>query len=122
MEFSEDSGNATYRIQAYRQGCIKVSGHEYHHPLLIMPEKLISPWEVGSVDELTVQHFEILLSYRPQVVLIGTGPEVHFLKAEVTSPLIRKGIGVETMTSSAACKTYTLLMSEGRNVAALIFV
>lgn len=122
MEFSQDSGSATYRIQSYRQGCIKVSGQEYHQTILIMPELLIAPWQVASFDELTHKDLESLLSYNPQVIIIGTGSQAHHLKTGAAQSLLQHGIGVEIMTSSAACKTYTLLMAEGRHVAAIIFM
>lgn len=121
MEFSKDNGEATYHIQSYRQGCVKVNGQEYYDPLMIMPETLIAPWEVSSIDKISQQDFVNLLSYQPQVILVGTGQTVHYLEKDILSPALEQGIGVEIMTSSAACRTYTLLMSEGRNVAAIIF-
>lgn len=56
----------------------------------------------------------------PEVLLIGTGARQTFLSPEVTRPLLQLGIGVETMTTQAAARTYNILMSEERRVLALL--
>lgn len=123
MEFSRDTGSATYRIKSYKPGCITVSGQDYLSPILIMPEKLIAPWNVTSLAALTVEDFEAILKLSPQVVLIGTGfGDPFFLSKDIIQPLTDRGIGVEVMSTASACRTYTVLMSEGRNVAAGLFV
>ena len=139
MEFSRDVGSATYQIRSYRPGCICINDQNYFTPVLILPEKLIAPWNVKSFEDLKQEDFEAILQLSPQVVLIGvpSDPISHsnaganlrnsdssslLLAKKLILPLTNHGIGVEVMTTSAACRTYTVLMSEGRNVAAGLFL
>ncbi len=120
MEFALDNGNASYQIKAYRKGSIIVNKQTYNCSILIMPELLIAPWEVDSFESLTSKHFEILLPHKPQVVLLGTGETSRFPDVEIFSTLIEHKIGFEVMSTAAACRTYMLLMAEGRHVAATL--
>lgn len=125
MELSLDPGNASYRIASYTHGQIILivnSANETHNlPLVIMPEKLLSPFSPKTLDELKTEDFQALLIYKPQVVLLGTGEKMRPLKPELFASLAKQNIGIEVMTTPAACRTYTILMSEGRNVAAILF-
>lgn len=121
MEFSQDPGTATNRIQAYYDDYIIVSGQKYYDRFLIMPETLISPWGPPTFQELTENHFLELLAFKPQLVIIGCGKVLKFLSSDLMESLRSEGIGVEVMTTPAACRTYTLLQAEGRNVLALLF-
>lgn len=56
----------------------------------------------------------------PEVLLIGTGSRQIFLAPDIIGPLLQLGIGVETMTTQAAARTYNILMSEERRVLALL--
>lgn len=118
MEFSFEKSTATYQIQSYQKGCITIQGKKFDQAVLIMPEHLIVPWGPITVDSLSVQHIEQFLAFKPEVVLIGTGEKLKFLDASLLRPLIEHHIGYEIMNTGAACRTYMLLIAEGRNVAA----
>lgn len=121
MEFALDNGNASYQIQAYREGSITVNNQTYGSAIIVMPELLIAPWGVNELTELNADHFNVLLSQGPQLVLLGTGKTSRFPPMHVFSNLIAHKIGFEVMNTPAACRTYTLLMAEGRKVAAALF-
>jgi uncharacterized protein len=72
---------------------------------------------VESFESLAAVHFEILLPHKPQLVLLGTGQTSRFPHPQVFSTLIENKIGFEIMSTPAACRTYTLLVAEGRQVA-----
>jgi uncharacterized protein len=84
-----------------------------------MPES-INDWNVERFDALNVTHFEKLCALRPEVVLLGTGQKNRFPSPDLLVPLINEGIGVEVMDMQAACRTYMILMVEGRKVAAAL--
>ena len=65
---------------------------------------------------------EPLLGLAPEVVLLGTGARQHFPDAQVLRILHQQRIGVEVMDTSAACRTYNVLVTEGRSVAAALIV
>ena len=121
MEFALDNGNASYQIQAYREGRITVNNQTYTNSIIIMPELLIAPWEADNFENLASSHFEALLPYKPQLILLGTGETSRFPHPQVFSALIEHKIGFEVMSTPAACRTYTLLMAEGRHIAAALF-
>jgi len=89
---------------------------------IVTPRKLIENWKVENPHLLTKEHFQDLLALKPEIVIIGTGKEMHFADSDYTLPLLQAGIGVEFMTTSAACRTYNFLVSDSRDVAAAIFM
>jgi uncharacterized protein len=84
---------------------------------IMTPQRLIKNWPPRSVQQLTTSHFEELFELEPEVLLLGTGKFLVFPPLELTTPLMTKGVGVEVMDTAAACRTYNILVSEGRNVA-----
>ena len=93
----------------------------YRHPLLVMPTELI-PWDVSNFDALNEAAFEHLLTYRPEVVILGTGSALRFPHPSLSRALTAQQIGVEVMDTQAACRTYNILMSEDRRVLAALLV
>lgn len=120
MEFSLDKGQGTYKIESYDDNGIKINGKFYTESLIIMPEKMIVPWGPNTSEDLKPEHFQMLIPLAPQVILLGLGlgNTVKFPNPKLYSCLTERSIGVEVMTNSAACRTYTVLMSEGRSVLA----
>lgn len=120
MELSLDQGHGTYKIESYSSQGIKINGTVYNESLMLMPEKLIVPWGPSpvprSVKDLTADHFNEMMPLHPQVVLLGTGDTIQYPNSGLYGKLIANSIGVEIMSNAAACRTYTLLMAEGRAV------
>jgi uncharacterized protein len=121
MKLHLDQSNATYQIQRYESHSVTINDKTYSQSIIVMPEYL-SQWGVTHFEQLQVAHFQRLVALRPQLVLLGTGPTLRFPTTPLLAPLINEGIGVEVMTTPAACRTYMILLLEGRNVAmALLF-
>ena len=79
-------------------------------------------WPVDRFDALTAENFAALAALKPELVIFGSGARIRFAKPALLRPLIDAGIGVETMDTPAACRTYNVLLAEGRSVvAALLF-
>jgi uncharacterized protein len=122
MQLSRETNSALYQIQGYAEGSITINGKLYTESLLITNNQLLCPWGPSSVASLTTQHFQALLGYEPELVLLGTGKTLTFPPKEVFQALTQAYIGVEVMDTSAACRTYTLLASEGRGVVAALLL
>lgn len=120
MKFALDPLEQGYVIKGYDPGCIQINQQEYHQSLLLMPNKLITDWSVGTVDEITQTDIIMLAEYAPQVLLLGTGQKHQFIHPKILAPLMDLGIGHEVMGTSAACRTYNVLLSEGRKVLAAL--
>ena len=109
-------------ITGYGDGYIEINKHRHAHQLIVMAEQLVLDWSAKGFDDLTKKHFDDLLSLNPEVVLLGTGNKHRFVHPKLTSTLTEKSIAVECMTTDAACRTYNILMNEGRSVAAALLL
>ena len=122
MKFSEDKIDQGYYVSGYDAGVIVVNGSPKTASFVISHQELIEDWEPAHVDELRSRHLEPVLALQPELVLIGTGETLRFPAVEHYACLIQQNIGVEIMDSTAACRTYNILLGEGRNVVAGIFL
>ncbi len=101
---------------------VEVTGTRHQRSLLVLPAQLITDWEASSVAALTETHFETIAALKPEVVLLGTGATIRFPHPRLWRSLAELGIGMECMDTGAACRTYNILMSEGRHVAAALML
>ena len=82
----------------------------------------VQAWPPASVAQLDATHFERILALGPEVVIFGSGARLRFVPPALHRALIERRIGVETMDTAAACRTYNVLASEGRSVLAALLV
>ncbi|WML90529.1 Mth938-like domain-containing protein [Thiothrix lacustris] len=122
MKFSEDMGGASYRITGYGEGWVRVNQDKLTNSFLIGPQALISDWQPQSIQTLQPEHLQALFDIGAEVILIGTGENQHFPTPEIWKALVQHGVGFEVMTTAAACRTYNVLLSEARRVAAAFFL
>jgi uncharacterized protein len=117
MLITKDTNNAKYQIQSYGNNLFKVSQQSYQHSLIITPDYL-QKWELNSIQEFDLAQAELLTSFKPKIVIIGTGSKHLWLKQEQLLHFYLQNIGIEVMDTKAACRTYSILSSEGRQVVA----
>jgi uncharacterized protein len=86
--------------------------------IIISATRLITDWPVTSPQEITADHIGQILDLEPEIVLIGTGAHQVFLEQEMLMHFYKHPVGVEIMSTRAACDTFNILVSEGRNVVA----
>jgi len=118
MKFSEDKPNEGYYITAYDQGQIVINGRSLRNSLVLAPDTVVEHWPVSGIDQLATAHFDTVLELDPEIVLLGTGTSMRFPAVALYAQIINRGIGVEVMDTGAACRTYNILLSEGRRVVA----
>lgn len=106
-------------IQAYAGGVFKVSGQSYEGAVLITSDATV-PWDAASFTSLSVKDFESL-SRDVDVVLLGTGKTMSLLSPKLRQDLKDSGLSVDSMDTGAACRTYNVLMAEGRRVVCALF-
>jgi uncharacterized protein len=121
LHLTQAAGNQL--ITGYGDGWVAVNTVRYDRSLIVLPERVIEDWDgIDSkgldFDSLTVAHFERIAELKPEVVLLGTGKTHRFIHPRLTAPLTAMGVSVECMDTAAACRTYNILMAEGRQVAA----
>ena len=141
MKFTQDAGPSGYIIRAYAPGRITVAYPptravnnvlvppngmerlvllEEHlaESFVISPQHLVRNWPPQRFEELNEEHLHLIATLDPEVVLLGTGAKLRFPNHSWLRAFYQHGIGVEVMDNSAACRTYNILMTEGRNVVA----
>lgn len=118
MKLHADARTALNTVTAYGPGFIEINQQRYEGHLVLMPEGPVQAWPIGGFDALRPEDFDALASRRPEVVLLGTGRRQRFASPRLTAALARAGIGLEAMDTAAACRTYNILMAEGRRVLA----
>lgn len=109
-------------ITAYDERSIAVNGRALNRSFIVTPERLIEDWAPVSADSLTEADLAPLAELGCDVILLGTGARQKFPAPALLRSLIARQIGVEVMDSHAACRTYNILMAEGRAVAAALIV
>lgn len=122
MKIVLSDDNSGYTIKSYSEGKIVISGQVYTQNLILLPDQIISDWEPESFQALSEKDFYALVDLKPDLVLLGTGEQQQFPSPSLYMPLMKAGIGLETMNTAAACRTYNILMGEGRRVAAALFL
>ncbi len=118
MKFAQDSQQDGYVITAYENDAVSINGKSFSRSLIVAGTRLDENWGLSSIDLLAADHIDQVLAFKPELIVIGTGSKLIFPAVEVYSAIIKRGIGVDFMDTHAACRTYNILMSEGRDVVA----
>ena len=111
MRLNEISYNDAVPIDGYGPGFFRVGGKKYDGSVLVMPNG-VSSWGGFEDTDAVLEHVDDI-----DVLFVGTGAEIAHPPKDFRTTLEDAGIGVETMASPAACRTYNVLLSEGRRVA-----
>ncbi|MCB1721310.1 MAG: Mth938-like domain-containing protein [Rhodospirillales bacterium] len=109
-------------LQSYSAGRFRVSGVVYEGALIVLPEAT-QRWDfAGAVEELGEADFEPLIEQASEidVILLGCGTAIQFLPSSLKNALKARGLNIEVMDTGAACRTYNVLMADGRRVAAAL--
>ena len=109
-------------ITGYGPGYVAVNQVRYETNLIVLPQRVVESWEVAGFEALTEAHFEFLLSLEPEIVLLGTGAALRFPHPRLLQPLAAANVGIEVMGTPAACRTYNILLAEGRQVVAALLI
>jgi uncharacterized protein len=122
MKLHSSSTQQYQTVTGYDAGGVEINARRFDFSLLVMPETPPRPWDVGSFEALSAAHFEAIAADVPDVVILGTGERQRFVHPRLISSLSNQRIGVECMDSHAACRTYNILMGEGRKVTLALII
>lgn len=132
MQVNQDIDFSSNSIRAYQPGEVTVTLPAQGEPntarpvaiemlsgsFVISPKHLIRDWPPVTIEALLKEHLQTLIELQPEVVLLGTGHKLQFPESEILAQLHNQQLGVEIMDTAAACRTYNILMMEGRFVVA----
>jgi uncharacterized protein len=122
MKFMLDTNEDGYAIQRYDVGEIVIQEARFQESLILLPDQIVTDWPPSSVEDLQQEDLQRLADFSPEIILLGTGQKQHFPHPSLLQPLMQARIGIEVMDTAAACRTYNILMGEGRRVAAALFM
>ena len=122
MKLQSDPHSGANTITGYGDGYVEINKTPYAHAVVLSSDGAISQWPAQTFDDLAAHHFSQLVDLKPELILIGTGSRQRFPKPELLKDLISAKIGFEIMDSQAACRTYNILVGEGRKVLLALIV
>ena len=120
MKFQPDTFAGTNAISRHEQGAVWVNNQRFEGSLLVPWKGEVRAWSAPGHAALTAEHFSEVLALEPELVIFGSGARLRFISAALYRSLIDARIGLETMDSAAACRTYNVLAAEGRSVVAAL--
>jgi uncharacterized protein len=122
MKFAlQEPGTANF-VEACSATEIRVGGRIIRASVILTATDLVLEWPPRHVRELAPEHLKNALDLAPEVILLGTGQRQVFPDAHVLAAVHRAGIGIEVMDTRAACRTFNILLQEGRKVAAALML
>jgi uncharacterized protein len=122
MKFQPDTAEGVNTITRHEADAIWVGGQRFAHSLLLPWQGEVLDWGVATRADLRAEHFERIVALKPEVVIFGSGARLAFVPPALHRALIERRIGIETMDTAAACRTYNVLASERRSVVAALLV
>ena len=123
MKIELDSELSTSnKIISYSNGSFRLKDSLLKRNIVISKNCLIENWIVESYHNLATRHLDQIISWQPELIIIGSGSVPSFPNAELIEHTASRNIGLEIMDTGAACRSYNLLIDEGRDVVACLFL
>lgn len=120
LHLTTTSGQNT--IFGHGAGYVDINGTRHTASVIVTPQMILSPWPVTDVATLSFDDFTVLLEQKPALVVFGSGSTFRFPDIKILAAFSQARIGFEVMDTAAACRTYNVLQSEGRAVAAALMI
>jgi uncharacterized protein len=122
MQFTQITEQERNMVTGYAPDHVAVNGVRYGASLILRPDALLPSWPVPDIGVLTLDALAWVREHPPEILLLGTGERQAFPARALWRALRAQPWGVEIMDTAAACRTYNLIMAEGRLVAAALIV
>lgn len=122
MKFQPDSLDGVNTIARHDGGSVWIGNQSYSGSVIVPWSGPVRAWAPADFNALTQAHFDEVLQLQPELVIFGSGARLRFPAPALLRELIARRIGVESMDSAAACRTYNVLVSEGRTVVAALLL
>jgi len=122
MKFQPDLSEGVNVITRHAPGCVWVNEQPFERSVVVPWSGDPRLWGVEGIVDLRDEHFELLLGLQPELVIFGSGERMRFAPPALLASLFERRIGVETMDTAAACRTFNVLAGERRRVVAALLV
>ena len=107
-------------IRSISDAGIRVNDDYYTSPFILGDQHIVPEWNVESIDDISEKTLQIIFEMQPELVLIGCGNTQVFLPPAIQALFFHRNIGFEVMITDAACRTFNVLVAEGRKVVAAL--
>ncbi|MEX2124167.1 MAG: MTH938/NDUFAF3 family protein [Woeseia sp.] len=121
MKFTREQ-NSAVTVRHVEPGQLRIGNEIVRHNVLLTADREIRTWTIEDIGHLAESDLDALIQAAPEMIVVGTGWKAVFPPREVLFALARRGIGFETMDTPAACRTFNILVNEGRRAAAALIV
>ncbi len=122
MKFTQEINPDSYYINAHSDDSISINGEAHYQSLIILPDEIITDWSVSNFAQLDLKKLKQVDTNTVDVILLSTGLAHRIPEMQIMAHYLEQGIGCEVMSTAAACRTYNLLTSEDRRVAACLII
>ncbi len=122
MRIAREDVSGRNTFTGYGEGYVEINRIRHGASVVVSGERIVTDWPAESLDALAADHIAVIVELHPEIVLLGTGASLRFPDPAKLAPLYKAGIGVEVMDTPAACRTYNILLGEGRNVVAALVI
>lgn len=109
-------------IRHVEPGAITVGDEVINKDVVLMHDGILRDWQAKDIRNLALEDLADVLARKPEIILFGTGWQSQLPPRELVFALARQGIGLETMDTPAACRTFNILLGEDREVAAVLII
>ena len=120
MEFNLEVPQDALFVRSLGEKGIRVGDDYINKALILSEQELITDWGVAKVADINEESLQAVFDLQPELVIIGTGEKQVFLAPPVQTLFFKRNIGFEVMTTDAACRTFNVLVTEGRKVVAAL--
>lgn len=120
MKLHSEQIASSNRITGYGLGYVAVNEVRIARSVVVTPTRLVVDWAPDDFSEVSSACFRLLDEIEIEVALLGTGASQQYPRDDLVARFASRGIGLEIMDTTAACRTYNILMAEGRTVAAML--
>ena len=120
MEFNLEVPGNHFFVRSISEQGIRIIDDYYTRPFILSATRIVPEWPVQCVGDMDAASLQMIFELEPEVVLVGTGKDQVFLPPEVQMLFYRNETGFEVMTTDAACRTFNVLVAEGRHVVAAL--
>ena len=120
LKFTRESPG-TITVRSVGPEGLRINGEVYSGAIGVTPDEVLGNWPQKAIDDLRIDDFEALLERSPEMLLLGTGEKNEFPPRDLMFGFARLGVGLEVMDTTAAARTFNVLMGEGRRVAAVFY-
>ena len=122
MKLTDESIRGLHLVQAYSPGEVRIGTRVFQRSCILRADRVVDDWRPQTLSQLSLADLEPVFELQPEIIVLGSGPAQRFPDTALMAAVLSRGIGFEVMDSGAACRTYNILVTEGRQVVAALLL